>query len=59
MYCSDDVPSLAPPLTQVSEDFIGSAVLTYPTRDGAQFASNLHQVLDDLHCLLSGKDFKQ
>ena len=43
---------------QVSPDSLGCNVTTYPARDGGQFVSCLHQTLDDLHCLMSGRNFK-
>ena len=43
---------------QVSEGLIGCIVTTYPARDGAQFTASLHSTLDDLHCLMAGKNFK-
>lgn len=43
---------------QISSENIGYNVLTYPSRDGAQFVACLHDTLDDLHCLMTGKNFK-
>ena len=37
---------------------IGCNVLSYPARDGAEFADSLRQTLDDLHCLMTGNTFK-
>jgi carnitine O-palmitoyltransferase 2 len=42
----------------VSTDAIRCNVLTYPSRDSAQFVSCLQETLDDLHCLMAGKNFK-
>lgn len=42
----------------VSSNHIGYNVLTYPSRDGAQLTACLQDTLDDLHCLMTGKNFK-
>lgn len=37
----------------VMDDWIGSQITTYPSRDGEQMVQHLEQVLEDLHTVLS------
>ena len=38
---------------------LGCHLTTYPTRDGAEFITNLQTVLDELYDVLNGRNFKQ
>lgn len=42
----------------IEDSQLGTQVTTYPTRDGAEFVRHLDKVLDDLHTVLSGNNFK-
>ena len=42
----------------IDDDRLGTQVTTYPSRDGAEFVKQVEHVLDDLHTVLSGKNFK-
>ena len=42
----------------IDDDRLGTQVTTYPSRDGAEFVKQMEHVLDDLHTVLNGKNFK-
>lgn len=42
----------------VMDEWLGSQVSTYPTRDGAEFCHHLERVLDDIFEVLHGNNFK-
>lgn len=42
----------------IEDDRLGTQVMTYSTRDGAEFVKQMETVLNDLHCVLSGNNFK-
>ena len=42
----------------IDDERLGTQVTTYSTRDGAEFVQNVETVLDDLHTVLSGNNFK-
>lgn len=43
----------------VNEDWLGTQVATYPTRDGAEFVANVEQALNDIYDVLNGRNFKK
>lgn len=44
---------------RIEDEMLGCNLSTYPTRDGPEFIANLQTVLDELHDVLSGRNFKQ
>ena len=42
----------------VEDAQLGTQVTTYAARDGAEFVKHMETVLDNLHAVLSGKNFK-
>ena len=42
----------------IENDQLGTQVMTYATRDGAEFVKQMEKVLDDLYTVLSGNSFK-
>lgn len=43
----------------VNDDWLGTQVATYPTRDGAEFVANVEQALNDIYDVLNGRNFKK
>ena len=42
----------------VMDDWLGTQVSTYETRDGAAFVEHLEKVFDDVYNVINGKNFK-
>ena len=42
----------------IEDGQLGTQVMTYSSRDGAEFVQNMDTVLDNLHAVLSGNNFK-
>ena len=42
----------------IDDDRLGTQVSTYHTRDGAEFVRQMDKVLDDIHTVLRGNNFK-
>lgn len=43
----------------IMEDWLGTQITTYPTRDGTQLKDHIQQVFDDIFDVLNGTNFKQ
>ena len=43
----------------VHDDWLGTQIATYPTCDGEEFVANIKTVLDNIHDILNGRNFKE